>query len=386
MSRHQTEQARAALRSLAASGVSRDDFSLGVIDIVGRAVPYDSMCFATTDPSTGLFTGTMKRHLDERDELNYAFAVHEYSFDDVNQFIDLARRPDGVGVLRDDTAGDPHRSERYRGMLKPHFDAEHELRAVARANGSMWGAYALYRSAGSSGFSPAEADFLSGVESVIAAGIRTSLIASAARSDGDPLAPSVLMFDGAGEVVQATPTADEYLHDLGGRSWENLPVPVASVVSAVRSQAGTERWDVPRLRVRGKSGCWYLLHASPFPALDGSGLHVVVTIEQAGPPEIIPLLIAAYGLTAREGDVLRGVLKGDSTRAIAADLHISAYTVQDYLKTIFDKTGVSSRRALVAQVFFAHQVERYGAVPRPSGSNVAVTPSRAGPAAHAARR
>jgi DNA-binding CsgD family transcriptional regulator len=234
----------------------------------------------------------------------------------------------------------------------------------------MWGAYALYRSAGSSGFSPAEADFLRGIEPIISAGIRTSLVASAARAPHDPLAPAVLMFDGAGEVVQATPSADEYLHDLGGRSWDHLPIPVASVVSSVRVGLGADDWDVPRLRVRGASGCWYQLHASPFPALDGRGHHVVVTIEPAGSPEIIPLLIAAYGLTAREGDVLRAVLKGDSTRAIAEQLHLSAYTVQDYLKTIFDKTGVSSRRALVSQVFFAHQVERYGAVPRPSGSNV----------------
>jgi DNA-binding CsgD family transcriptional regulator len=365
-----SESARTELRALARAGASRDEFAHGLIDVVGRVVPFDSICFATTDPATGLFTGAVKKHLDEDDRLNYAFSVHEYSREDVNQFIDLARRPRGVGVLHEDTAGDPSRSERYLGILRPHLDAEHELRAVARHNGALWGAYALYRAPGSPGFTSAEAEFLSGIESIVTTGIRTSLIVSAAADRGHPLAVSVLLFDGAGELTQTTPSADAHLADLGGDSWQHLPVPIASVVGSVRSRAGRDDWRIPRLRVRGASGCWYLLHASPFPALDGSGRHVVVTIEQAGPPEVIPLLMAAYGLTARESDVLRRVLRGDSTRTIASGLHLSAYTVQDHLKSIFDKTGVSSRRALVSQVFFSHQMDRFDMPPRPSGANV----------------
>jgi DNA-binding CsgD family transcriptional regulator len=62
-------------------------------------------------------------------------------------------------------------------------------------------------------------------------------------------------------------------------------------------------------------------------------------------------VLDALGLTAREQDVTRLVLAGRSTAEIAAELFISGYTVQDHLKSVFDKTGLRSRRVLVAWIF-----------------------------------
>jgi DNA-binding CsgD family transcriptional regulator len=104
-------------------------------------------------------------------------------------------------------------------------------------------------------------------------------------------------------------------------------------------------------RVRTESGRWAVVHGAP---LVGAGTSRVAVVVEAGEPaRIAPLLMSAYGLTDREQDVTRLVLRGESTTAIAERLCISTFTVQEHLKHIFDKTGVRSRRELVSRVFFS---------------------------------
>jgi orotate phosphoribosyltransferase-like protein len=52
------------------------------------------------------------------------------------------------------------------------------------------------------------------------------------------------------------------------------------------------------------------------------------------------------------------VLRGSSTAEIASELAVSVHTVQQHLKSIFDKVGVRNRRDLVGKVFFAHYEPR----------------------------
>ena len=76
-------------------------------------------------------------------------------------------------------------------------------------------------------------------------------------------------------------------------------------------------------------------------------------IEPAHPSRNAPLMLSSLGLTPRESEVALLVLRGASTKVIGAELHLSSYTVKDHLKSIFDKTGVRSRRDLVAKLVLA---------------------------------
>jgi DNA-binding CsgD family transcriptional regulator len=77
---------------------------------------------------------------------------------------------------------------------------------------------------------------------------------------------------------------------------------------------------------------------------------IAVILEEATPAEAAPMIMTAYGLTDREKTITRLVCQGLPTREIAGRLHLTTDTVQDHLKSIFDKTGVHSRGQLVAAI------------------------------------
>jgi len=74
----------------------------------------------------------------------------------------------------------------------------------------------------------------------------------------------------------------------------------------------------------------------------------VVTMEPARAGDLAPLLMRAWGLSARERDVAWLAIGGLPSQDIAAALFISPHTARDHLKSIFAKTGVNSRRDLTA--------------------------------------
>jgi DNA-binding CsgD family transcriptional regulator len=61
--------------------------------------------------------------------------------------------------------------------------------------------------------------------------------------------------------------------------------------------------------------------------------------------------MADIGLTLAAPQVCALTARGLSTAEMAQRLHISANTVQDHLKSIFEKTGARNRRELVSRIF-----------------------------------
>jgi DNA-binding CsgD family transcriptional regulator len=98
------------------------------------------------------------------------------------------------------------------------------------------------------------------------------------------------------------------------------------------------------------AGRWLTLHAA---RLDGPGRReerdIAVTIDEATPAERLDLFGRCAGLSAREAELMGHLATGADTREVADRMCVSVHTVQDHLKSVFDKTGVRSRRELLAR-------------------------------------
>lgn len=94
------------------------------------------------------------------------------------------------------------------------------------------------------------------------------------------------------------------------------------------------------------TGQWLVCHASCLRDAEGNLGDIALVIEPAKAAEIAPIIVQAYDLTRREQEITQLIAKGAATAEIAGRLYLSAHTVRDYIKTIFEKVGVSSRGEL----------------------------------------
>jgi DNA-binding CsgD family transcriptional regulator len=203
--------------------------------------------------------------------------------------------------------------------------------------------------------------FLRAVGPDLATGARTGLLVGEARDPQWPDSPGLVVLSEQGEVESTTPGVERWLSDLpdGDLDAGRLPSAVHAVAGrALRTAQGhDDPGEVALARVLSRSGIWVVLHGTSLVA--SGSRRAAVIVEPAHPARITPLLMSAHGLTEREQEVTRLVLRGDSTARIAECLVVSPHTVQEHLKKIFEKTGVRSRRELVGKVFFAHYEPRF---------------------------
>jgi DNA-binding CsgD family transcriptional regulator len=227
------------------------------------------------------------------------------------------------------------------------FNMGDDLHAELVLAGTCWGSLTLYRERSDGPFTLEERTLMQALVGPLAIAVRATLLNTppAIQDVGD--GPGLLLLGQDLSLTATTATAQRWLTRLGG-SAERVPHIVFALVARLRAlELGQAPADLaPRARIRTIDGHWLVAHAA---RLSGSrGDDIAIMIEPASPGDLAPMLIHGYGLSAREQEVVEHVLRGESTAQIATALFISAHTVQDHCKAIFDKVGVRSRRELAS--------------------------------------
>lgn len=359
------------VRRVCTRAATPDDLLESVSREVARTVPFDASMWFGVDPATLLATAPAR--IEGMDSgYCHSFWHGEFHHHDAALFRDLASGPVPAATLRGTTDDRPVRSPRYRDFMRPQ-GWDDELRVVFRTGGRAWAMAGLYRERGRPPFDADDVALMAALSPVVAGAVR----ARAALAPAAPAlsaAPGLMVFTAEGVVVSANAEATRWLSEIHGpggepRGWIDVlrdpvvddlraAVPLIPLLQRARAVAAGREEGQARLRLRDRSGRWLVLHASCLEGGAAAG-SIAVVVEPAKSAEVAPIVIEAYGLSPRERDVVREIAGGSSTPEIAARLFLSAHTVRDYVKSVFDKVGVGSRAELVAKLFAEHYADPF---------------------------
>jgi DNA-binding CsgD family transcriptional regulator len=344
------------IQRLSGQGLDVVAFWRACSPVLADAVPhYMAPCCYSLDPASRLITSHFQEGLPG---FPPEWAAEEYTGNDVNHLADVARTPSGISTLYEATNGDPSSSPRWHANMA--YGGDQELVAVLRTRTrEVWGAIGLYREPDRPLFDAGDLRFVRAVSSSMADGVRRGLLVGEAADPEGPEAPGLIVLGEGWRTESLSAGVEAWLDELPDGDLASGRLPPSVLAVAGRAQRGTvpeQPGEVAQARVLTRSGRWVILHGMAMASVGPP--RVAVIVEPAHPAKISPLLMSAYGLTEREQEVSRLVLQGYSTTEIAERLVISAHTVQQHLRNIFDKTGVRSRRDLVSKVFFTHYEPR----------------------------
>jgi DNA-binding CsgD family transcriptional regulator len=327
-----------------------DDFNSlrkRLIGRIKRAVTVEASFFAASDPDTLLFTTAWAD--EPLKAAGPLFLANELGAAiDVNRFAQLARAKQPVGTLDAATAGQRAASPRFREIMAPMRLGD-ELRVALRTGHTTWGFLCLHRE-GKTGFSARDVSILAKVAPHAGEALRRIVASSMSPLRSASSEPGILLAE-RDVVVGIAGSAASWLSELAGRVVAVGDAVPFSLLGVIRRLETLERGLIsappPALTIITKGGSLLEVHATRMTGAVGQQA-IAITIAPASAAARSCLLLASRGLTPAQCRVAGSVLRGLSTREICVELSIGEHTVQDHLKAVFQKVGVSSRRELVA--------------------------------------
>ncbi|HEV7189009.1 MAG TPA: helix-turn-helix transcriptional regulator [Blastococcus sp.] len=320
---------------------------LRLLPAIAAAVPFDAYAWVLTDPETSVGSAPLADvpllpELPRLIRLRYLTPLNRWT-----------TLPDpGVALLSAAADGDLSRSLVWRELLVRHDVSDVASLVFCDAHG-CWAFLELWRTGGRR-FDASDAAVLVSLVPAVTTALRRSqartFTAGPDRSHLPP-GPSVLLLSPDLEVVRQTPATGDRLRLLVPRDDGGPPVPAGAYNVAAQllaAEAGVDSHP-PMARVHLGDGLWMTLRAARLD--DGprtAEADIAVTIDESTSAERLALFGRCSGLSERERELVGHLATGSDTREVAARMHLSAYTVQDHLKSVFAKTATHSRRTLLA--------------------------------------
>jgi DNA-binding CsgD family transcriptional regulator len=163
--------------------------------------------------------------------------------------------------------------------------------------------------------------------------------------------PVVLVLGDDLAIREQARSSEEWLRLILPQPDGSQPIPACAFNVAAQllaREAGIDDNEA-KARMPLPGGHWVTLRAS---RLDPHNT-IAVTIERTTPHDRLDVFGRAHGLSDREAQLVALLGSGVDTTTAAARLHLSPHTVQDHLKAMFAKSGVHSRRELLARALGA---------------------------------
>ncbi|PTT60341.1 helix-turn-helix transcriptional regulator [Arthrobacter sp. HMWF013] len=353
-----------SIRLLVDTGPDHHALRAGVLSELGRIIPFSAFVWPLSDPVTGTGISPMARipHPEDLPQLIRLKYLME-----TGRWTTLARRAVPVTTLLKETGGDLTQSLVWESLMKRYGVTDVLYAGLADKYG-YWGWLDLWRTAGQGSFTAEEVRFLASIVSAVTPALRRSVARQffpaghtsspkeehpkgSGRLQADLPEQAVLTLDEDMAVVGGTSSVDEWLGLLqaGPRPFHTVPAEVLNVAAQLLAlEAGVDghpAWS----RVHLGSGQWAILRASRMGSAGSEATPPLAVTIQACPPEArLDIFARSFGITPRQRELLELAAAGVDTAAMATALGISAYTVQDQFKQIFDACGVHSRAALLA--------------------------------------
>jgi DNA-binding CsgD family transcriptional regulator len=321
-----------------------------VLAEISQVVSFDAYVWLLTDPETSVGAAPLAQVPAPLLPLLPRLIGLKY-LTEVNRWPTL---DSSAARLRETTNGELSRSRLWRELLGSHHVID-MASCVFRDRFGCWGLLDLWRTGASKPFTEPEEAYLSSIMEPAATALRrcqaNTFMVRPTRKLRRP-GPVVLLLSPELQVLGQTPETHEYLRVLTPPSHGQAPIPASAYNVAAQLLAVEANVDPnpPSARVHLSDGLWVSLRAARIGEAEPAGeQNIAVTIEESTPTERVSLFGRAFGLSAREIELLGHLVTGTDTRELARRMFLSQHTVQDHLKSIFSKTSTRNRRSLLSR-------------------------------------